>query len=58
MVVCGSGVAVVVVIEIDEGGEVDDVVFERILSLVVRERVLGLLVNVIVSVRSFDLTVC
>jgi hypothetical protein len=33
-------------------------VFDRTLSLIVRERVLGLLVNVIVSVRSFNLAVC
>jgi hypothetical protein len=32
--------------------------FDRTFSLIVRERVLGLFVNVIVSVRSFNFAVC
>ena len=39
------------------GGEVVRVL-DRTLSLIVLDRVLGLLVNVIVSVRSFDFAVC
>lgn len=54
IVVCGIGV---VIGTDDAGGEVE-VVFVRIVSLLVRKRVLGFVVTVVVSVRSFAFIVC